>query len=103
MRRGKELRRAAANLLEDIPGLEVQGYFVDFEGVWEAELGTQLLTRLPRGVRLTTSGRDFLDHERAIVKPKAVVALGATAARSLFGAMCATPTMVLIRTMNTVV
>src|SRR6267143_5183592 len=36
-----ELRRAAANLLEDIPGLEVQGYFVDFEGVWEAELGTQ--------------------------------------------------------------
>ena len=32
----------------------------------EAELGTQLLTRLPRGVRLTTSGRDFLDHARAI-------------------------------------
>src|SRR5438552_1597651 len=33
----------------------------------EAELGTQLLMRLPRGVRLTTSGRDFLDHARAIV------------------------------------
>jgi LysR family nitrogen assimilation transcriptional regulator len=33
----------------------------------EAELGTQLLTRLPRGVRLTTSGRDFLDHARAII------------------------------------
>jgi LysR family transcriptional regulator, nitrogen assimilation regulatory protein len=33
----------------------------------EAELGTQLLTRLPRGVRLTTSGRDFLDYARAIV------------------------------------
>jgi LysR family nitrogen assimilation transcriptional regulator len=33
----------------------------------EAELGTQLLTRLPRGVRLTTSGRDFLDHARAIM------------------------------------
>src|SRR6059058_4488874 len=32
----------------------------------EAELGTQLLMRLPRGVRLTTSGRDFLDHARAI-------------------------------------
>jgi LysR family nitrogen assimilation transcriptional regulator len=33
----------------------------------EAELGTQLLTRLPRGVRLTTSGRDFLDHARSII------------------------------------
>ena len=34
-----DLRRAAANLLRDIPGLEVQAYFVDFEGVWEADLG----------------------------------------------------------------
>jgi LysR family transcriptional regulator, nitrogen assimilation regulatory protein len=33
----------------------------------EEELGTQLLTRLPRGVRLTTSGRDFLDYARTIV------------------------------------
>jgi LysR family nitrogen assimilation transcriptional regulator len=33
----------------------------------EGELGTQLLMRLPRGVRLTTSGRDFLDHARAIM------------------------------------
>src|SRR5438874_10614468 len=33
----------------------------------EAELRTQLLTRLPRGVRLTTSGRDFLDHARTIM------------------------------------
>src|SRR5262252_9368310 len=33
----------------------------------EAELGTQLLMRLPRGVRLTTSGRDFLDHARSIM------------------------------------
>jgi LysR family transcriptional regulator, nitrogen assimilation regulatory protein len=33
----------------------------------EAELGTQLFMRLPRGVRLTTSGRDFLDHARAIM------------------------------------
>lgn len=33
----------------------------------EAELGTQLLTRLPRGVRLTTPGRDFLEHARKIV------------------------------------
>src|SRR5260370_24002987 len=34
----------------------------------EAELGTQLLTRLPRGVRLTTSGRDFLDPAPAITR-----------------------------------
>lgn len=33
----------------------------------EAELGTQLLMRLPRGVRLTTSGRDFLEHARRII------------------------------------
>ncbi len=33
----------------------------------EAELGTQLLLRLPRGVRLTTAGRDFLEHARKIV------------------------------------
>jgi len=33
----------------------------------EAELGTQLLIRLPRGVRLTTQGRDFLEHARKIV------------------------------------
>lgn len=33
----------------------------------ETELGTQLLMRLPRGVRLTTSGRDFLDHARTII------------------------------------
>src|SRR5437762_9647752 len=32
----------------------------------EAELGTERLMRLPRGVRLTTSGRDFLDHARTI-------------------------------------
>lgn len=35
-----ELRRAAANLVQAIPGLDVQAYFVDFEGVWEADLGT---------------------------------------------------------------
>jgi DNA-binding transcriptional LysR family regulator len=33
----------------------------------EAELGTQLLTRLPRGVRLTTPGRDFLEYARKIM------------------------------------
>src|SRR5437899_10477364 len=31
----------------------------------EAELRTQLLMRLPRGVRLTTSGRDCLEHAPA--------------------------------------
>ncbi|MGA9511849.1 MAG: carbonic anhydrase [Candidatus Sulfotelmatobacter sp.] len=34
----QELARAAANLLAAIPGLEVQGYFVDFDGVWDAEI-----------------------------------------------------------------
>jgi LysR family nitrogen assimilation transcriptional regulator len=33
----------------------------------EAELGTQLLLRLPRGVRLTAAGRDFLEYARRIV------------------------------------
>ena len=31
-----ELKRAAANLTRAIPGIEVKGYFVDFEGVWES-------------------------------------------------------------------
>lgn len=34
----------------------------------EDELGTQLLVRLPRGVRLTGAGRQFLDHCRRIVR-----------------------------------
>jgi carbonic anhydrase len=33
-----EIRRAAAYLLSQIPGLNVRGFFVDFEGVWEADL-----------------------------------------------------------------
>jgi len=33
-----ELRRAAENLASAIPGVEVSGYFVDFDGVWEADL-----------------------------------------------------------------
>jgi len=33
-----ELRRAAVNLQEAIPGVKVEAYFVDFEGVWEPEL-----------------------------------------------------------------
>lgn len=34
----RELQRAAANLASAIPGIRVDGYFVDFEGVWSAEL-----------------------------------------------------------------
>jgi carbonic anhydrase len=34
----RELNQAAANLSAAIPGLEIQGYFVDFEGIWDAEL-----------------------------------------------------------------
>ncbi len=34
----QELQRAAANLSKAIPGIEIQGYFVDFEGIWDAEI-----------------------------------------------------------------
>lgn len=34
----REQARAAANLLEIFPALEVQGYFIDFEGIWDAEI-----------------------------------------------------------------
>ncbi len=34
----EELRRAAECVLAAIPGVEVRGYFMDFEGVWESEL-----------------------------------------------------------------
>lgn len=33
-----ELQLAARNLRTAIPGIEVQGYFVDFDGIWDAEL-----------------------------------------------------------------
>ena len=38
----RELARAAVKLLEAIPGVEVEGYFADFEGIWDAELTTSL-------------------------------------------------------------
>jgi carbonic anhydrase len=34
----QEMHRAARYLTEQIPGLNVRAFFVDFEGVWEAEL-----------------------------------------------------------------
>ena len=43
----RELQRAAANLRASIPGVEVQGYFVDFEGVWDAEIGAAEDTPVP--------------------------------------------------------
>jgi hypothetical protein len=33
-----ELQRAALSLAKAIPGVEVEAYFVDFEGVWKADL-----------------------------------------------------------------
>jgi len=33
-----EMNRAAASLAAAIPGIAIEGYFVDFEGVWEVEL-----------------------------------------------------------------
>ncbi|HEY4361600.1 MAG TPA: carbonic anhydrase [Bryobacteraceae bacterium] len=35
----EELKRAAAALQEAIPGIQVESYFVDFEGVWQPEDG----------------------------------------------------------------
>jgi carbonic anhydrase len=35
----RELHRAADTLRAAIPGIEIEGYFVDFEGIWDAEVG----------------------------------------------------------------
>jgi carbonic anhydrase len=42
-----ELQRAAAHLKAAIPTVEVQGYFVDFEGIWDAEIGAAEKTSVP--------------------------------------------------------
>ena len=34
----QELHRAAARLSEGIPDVEIEGYFVDFEDIWDAEV-----------------------------------------------------------------
>ena len=36
----RELQRAATNVRAAIPEIEVEGYFVDFEGIWDAEVTT---------------------------------------------------------------
>jgi carbonic anhydrase len=36
----QELQRAATNLRAAIPNIDVQGYFVDFDGIWDAEIDT---------------------------------------------------------------
>ena len=44
----RELALAAASLLKAIPGIEVLGYFVDFEGIWDAEVASsQPLSQRP--------------------------------------------------------
>ena len=43
----RELQRAATNLRAAIPGIEVQGYFVDFDGIWDAEIGLPDEIRTP--------------------------------------------------------
>jgi len=43
----RELVLAAENLLKAIPGIEVQGYFVDFEGIWDAELASSQPAKQP--------------------------------------------------------
>jgi hypothetical protein len=42
----QELHRAAARLSEAIPDIEIQAYFVDFEGIWDAEIPAS--SRQPR-------------------------------------------------------
>jgi hypothetical protein len=39
----EELRRAAECLQKAIPGVDVQAYFVDFEGIWAVELTQQFV------------------------------------------------------------
>ena len=36
----RELALAAANLAEAIPGIEIQAFFVDFEGIWDADVAS---------------------------------------------------------------
>ncbi|MFN7086860.1 MAG: LysR family transcriptional regulator [Burkholderiales bacterium] len=56
------ITRAAAHLSIAQPALSRHVHAI------EEELGVQLLVRLPRGVRLTGAGRQFLDHCRRILR-----------------------------------
>ena len=40
---GEELRKAARVLTDAIPGLTVEGYFVDFDGIWATEVAVPAL------------------------------------------------------------
>lgn len=52
-----ELQRAAANLRAAVPGIDVEGYFVDFEGIWDVELGTKATDPTKTG-RANTQSRN---------------------------------------------
>jgi hypothetical protein len=46
----EELHRAAANLYEAIPGIEIQAYFADFEGIWDSEVAAGSREPQSRGI-----------------------------------------------------
>ena len=41
----EELRRAAECVQKEIPSIDVQAYFVDFEGIWAVELTEQRVAK----------------------------------------------------------
>ena len=43
----RELQLAADNLGAAIPGIEVQGYFVDFEGIWDVGINPDMAISEP--------------------------------------------------------
>jgi hypothetical protein len=54
-RQEEELRRAVAFLQKAIPTLDVQAYFVDFEGIWDLEIGRSLPA--PQGANRSRAAR----------------------------------------------
>ena len=51
----RELELAAANLKAAIPGVEVQGYFVDFDGIWDAGLDAEIDAQVGAGEKVPVS------------------------------------------------